>query len=200
MRLFRMNFATFGVIADSAMSSLSRLAFYFPFSWRGLSAIILGALLAKWFWILFAPINNYTSAVPGHQAGLEAGQLFGIATSSEVASQGVALPNVQLLGVFTASAGKAGFAILKLDDKRQVGIAEGQEVASGTMLIAVHHDHVMLEHGGVQQRVNLENKYAGSRGATLNKTTSPAYVPSPASKFDNNEIEKIIQSNKRKPL
>jgi hypothetical protein len=195
-----MNFATFGVIAYSAMSTLSRLVSYLPFSWSGLSAVVLGVLLAKWFWILFAPLAIYTSAVPVRQAGRETGQLFGMVTSTYVNTQGVALPNVQLLGVFTASAGKAGFAILKLDDNRQVGVAEGQEVAAGTLLIAVHSDHVMLEHGGVQQRVNLENKYPGSHGATLNKTSSPAYGAAPASKFDMQEVEKLIQSNKRKPL
>jgi hypothetical protein len=54
---------------------------------------------------------------------------------------------------------------MKLDDKRQVGVAEGEEVSPGTKLLAVHTDHVLLEHGGAQQRVNLENKYA----ASLNK-------------------------------
>jgi general secretion pathway protein C len=162
MRTFRMNWGSIGTMGDMALSGLSRIAAYWPFSWRALSALILGVLLAKWIWILFAPQAIFTSAVPERAAGIETGQLFGVPVSTEAVSQGVALPNVQLLGVFTASGDKPGFAVLKLDDTRQLGVAEGEEVASGTRLAAVHADHVILERAGVQQRVNMENKYAAS--------------------------------------
>jgi type II secretory pathway component PulC len=152
------------------MATLSRLSFFWPFSWRGLSALILGVLLANWFWILFAPQTTFTAAVPEQGAGLEAGRLFGVVQSTDTATQGVALPNVQLLGVFAANAGKPGFAVLKLDDKRQVGVVEGEEVASGTKLVEVHADYVLLEHAGVQQKVSLENKYADAS----NKGVQPA--------------------------
>jgi len=163
MRTFRLNWGQVGAIGDMVLSNLSRLAAYWPLSWRGLSALILGVLLAKWIWILFAPQATFTSAVPERAAGIETGQLFGVPVSTETVSQGVALPNVQLLGVFTASRGRPGFAVLKLDDARQLGVAEGEEVAAGTKLAAVHADHVMLERAGVQQRVNLENKYPASQ-------------------------------------
>ena len=162
MRMLRINWGSIGTLGDVILNNLSRLSFYWPVSWRGLSAIILGVLLAKWLWIFFAPHATYTAAVPVHTAGVEAGRLFGMAAVPDTASQGVALPNVQLLGVFTASAGKPGFAVLKLDSNRQMGIVEGEEVAAGTKLIKVHADHVILERAGVQQRVNLENKYADS--------------------------------------
>ena len=165
-----MNWGSIGTIADAVMAMLSRLSFFWPLSWRGLSALILGVLLANWFWILFAPHATFTAAVPERAAGLDAGLLFGVVQSTDTATQGMALPNVQLLGIFTASAGKPGFAVLKLDDKRQVGAAEGEEIASGTRLVAVHADHVLLEHAGVQQKVNLENKYASSS----NKGVQPA--------------------------
>jgi len=173
MRLPKINIASIGIPAEALLSSLSRLSFYWPFSWRSLSALILGVLLAKWFWILFAPHALYTAAVPERPSGLAAGQLFGVAVTTDTASQGVSLPNVQLLGVFTASAGKPGFAVLKLD-ARQMGIAEGEEVAAGTKLIKVHADHVILERAGVQQRVDLENKYAGSP-ASSQLMSLPAY-------------------------
>lgn len=163
MRTFRLNWGQVGAIGDMVLSNLSRLAAYWPLSWRGLSALILGVLLAKWIWILFAPQATFTSAVPERAAGIETGQLFGVPVATDTVSQGVALPNVQLLGVFTASRGKPGFAVLKLDDARQLGVAEGEEVAAGTRLVAVHADHVMLERAGVQQRVNLENKYPASQ-------------------------------------
>lgn len=158
MRTFRLNWVRVGAIGDMVLSNLSLLAAYWPFAWRSLSAVILGVLLAKWIWILFAPQAIFTSAVPERAAVVETGQLFGVPVSNDTVNQGVALPNLQLLGVFTASGGKPGFAVLKLE-ARQLGVAEGEEVAPGTRLVAVHADHVILERAGIQQRVNLENKY-----------------------------------------
>lgn len=162
MRMLKMNWNLIGAFGEMILAGLSRASSYLPFSWRGLGALVLGVLLAKWVWILFAPQAIFTAAAPERAAGIEAGQLFGVAALTETVSQGVALPNVQLLGVFTASGGKPGFAVLKLDGTRQMGVAEGEEVASGTILLAVHADHVFLERAGVQQRVELENKYAAS--------------------------------------
>lgn len=194
MRLLRINLGSITVVAEAAMAAVSRLFFYLPFSWRGLSALVLGVLLAKWFWILFAPHPIYTASAPANLTGLEAGQLFGKAASVESISQGVALPNVQLLGVFAASAGKPGFAILKLDDKRQVGVAEGQEVASGTKLLAVHADHVVLEHGGVQQKVILENKYAGSKNLSQNNIPQPSYGAAAGNKPESTALDKSVKN------
>jgi len=182
-------------MAEAAMGTLSRLSLFWPFTWRSLNALILGVLLAKWFWILFAPHATFTAAVPEYAAGLEAGQLFGVAVSGGPATQGMAVPNMQLIGVFASSAGKPGFAIIKLDDKRQVGVTEGEEVASGTKLLSVHADHVLLEHGGVQQRVNLENKYA----ASLNKSGVSAYGAATANKKNNDTADKGVQNHLRQP-
>lgn len=157
MRMLRMNVKSIGTITDTTLTALSRLSFYWPFSWSGISALILGVLLAKWFWILFAPHAIFTAVVPERSAGVEAGRLFGVAVSTEATTQGIALANVQLLGVFAASRGKTGFAVLKLDDARQMGVAEGEEVTPGTRLAEVHADHVVLERAGIKQRINLDN-------------------------------------------
>ena len=170
MRMLRINW---GSMSELALGGLSRLSLYWPFSWRGLSAIILGVLLAKWCWILFAPHAIYTAAAPERTAGAEADQLFGVAAVADEVSQGVALPNVQLLGVFSASGSKPGFAILKLDNSRQLGVAEGEEVVAGTKLIEVNDDFVLLERAGVQQRVSLERIYAGSPGITREANVPP---------------------------
>lgn len=126
-----------------------------PLSWRGVGALLMGILLARWVWILFAPQAMAIAVVPEHGAALEAGRLFGQAASGVGSAQGTALSNVQLVGVFAASPGKPGFAILKLDDKRQVGVAVGGIVVPGTKLFAAHPDYVLLESDGIQQRVNL---------------------------------------------
>jgi len=189
--MLRINWGIIGTAGDAVMSTLARL----PFSWRGLSALILGVLLAKWFWILFAPHAIYTAAMPERAAGVEAGRLFGVTQSAVSDTRGVALPNVQLLGVFAANAGKPGFAILKLDDKRQVGVADGEEVATGTRLAAVHADYVLLERAGVQQRVNLENKYPVSQ----NKGGLPAIGATTGNSQIDDVIDKGMQKRWREP-
>lgn len=136
---------------------LSRLSL----PWRGLGALVLGVLLAKWSWALFAPQATAIAVVPEHAATVEAGRLFGAAASGVSPADGLALPNVRLTGVFAARVGQPGFAVLKLEDK-QVGVAVGESVAPGTRLLEVHSDYVILERAGVQQRVNLEEKAAGA--------------------------------------
>ena len=181
--MLKINWSSIGTMAEAGLTSLTRLSIYLPLSWRGLSALILGVLLAKWWWILFAPQATYTAAIPERASAAEAGLLFGVTVTNNVSTQGVALPNVRLLGIFAASAGKKGFAILKLDDKRQTGVAEGEEVASGTRLLAVHDDHVLLERAGVQQRVNLETKGTGIENTgTPHGGTLPGINPAAVSK------------------
>lgn len=170
MRTFRLNWGRVGAIGDMVLSNLSLLASYWPFSWRSFSAVILGVLLAKWTWILFTPQVIFSSALPERTAAVETGQLFGVPAPNDSVNQSIALPNLQLLGVFTASGGKSGFAVLKLE-ARQLGVAEGEEVAPGTRLTSVHADHVILERAGIQQRVNLENKYP----AVSSQRMLPAY-------------------------
>ncbi len=149
-------------IGEAAMAVLARL----PLSWHGLGALVLGVLLAQWSWILFAPHATTIAAVAERGAAAEAGQLFGVVAASGVKSaEGVALPNVRLVGVFASGPGKPGFAVLKLDDQRQVGVVMGEDVSPGTKLLEIHPDYVLLERAGVQQRVNLERKAADTGGA-----------------------------------
>jgi hypothetical protein len=193
MRFFGITRGSAGTTIDAIAGSLSRLTLYWPISWRTLSAIVLGALLARWVWILFAPLATYTSAIPEYSTGIEAGQLFGEIASADSASVGVAIPNVQLLGVFTASPGRPGFAILKLDNK-QAGVAQGEEVAPGTKLIEVDADHVLLERAGVQQRVDLENKYANSSGNKENmKPNGDASAATPQANIAAKELQNRLR-------
>ncbi|BBJ00425.1 hypothetical protein FGKAn22_21170 [Ferrigenium kumadai] len=133
--------------------------------WHGLGALALGVLLARWSWVLFAPHATATAMVPEYAIAAESGQLFGVAASAVSPVAGLALPDVRLIGVFAARVGQPGFAVLKLDDKQQVGVAVGGGVVPGTKLMEVHPDYVLLERAGVQQRVNLEGKSAGAAGA-----------------------------------
>lgn len=161
-----MNWGGVWSFSEALIGNLPRI----PFNIRGLSAMILGLLLAKWFWIFFSPLSTFTAVAPDRSNSIEAGKIFGITQTAEAVSPGTTLSNVQLLGVFTGSAGRAGFAIMKVDSK-QMGVAEGEEFSGGTKLTAVYADYVMLERGGVKQRVELENKYANSTTTTPGAST-----------------------------
>lgn len=142
----------------SIMGALREGSVAAPVVWRGLGALVLGVMLAHWTWILFAPRPTVVAAVAERGAAEEAAHLFGQAVSANAAASGMALPNVKLVGVFAGGAGQAGFAILKLDDKRQLGVAVGEEVASGIRLVEVHPDFVLLDRAGVRQQVDMEQK------------------------------------------
>lgn len=150
--------SSIAAIMEGGSAVLARL----PFSWRGLGALVLGVVLAQWSWILFAPHALAIASVVERGAAAEAGRLFGQTHSGAASVEGVALSSVRLVGVFAADAGKPGFAVLKLDDKHQVGVAVGGTVVPGTKLLEVHPDYVLLERAGVQQRVNFEGKVAGT--------------------------------------
>ncbi|MDX8399568.1 MAG: type II secretion system protein N [Gallionellaceae bacterium] len=140
-----------------------------PVSWRGIAAVVIAVLLARWTWILFAPQTMAVHAPKPDIAKEVSSALFGTAASTTVTSYSSLLPSVHLLGVFS---GKQGFAILKLDERKQRGVALGEEIINGIRLIKVESDRVVLEHNGVRQQVNLENKYANSKGLIVESATS----------------------------
>ena len=157
MRLRCRRWVSMGAISERAEAIL----LWSPLSWRGLGALVLGVMLARWSWVLFAPHAAATAVAPESGAAVEAVRLFGAAVSSVSLTEVVALPNMRLMGVFAPETGQAAFAVLKLDDNRQVGIAVGESMASGAKLLEVHPDYVLLERAGVQQRVNLERTVSG---------------------------------------
>jgi len=132
---------------------LSRL----PLSWRGAGALVIGVMLARWTWILFAPHTLAVFPAQSDVGGNASEMLFGVpaANAGAATNANAKLGNVQLLGVFT---GKHGFAVLKLDEKTQRGVALGEEVIKGTRLVEIDPDHIVLEQDGVRQQVNLEIK------------------------------------------
>lgn len=165
--------SSLALIGEGQLAILARS----PLSWRGLGALVLGVLLAKWSWILLAPDAMAIAAVTERGAAVEAGRLFGRGTPGAASVEGAALSNARLVGVFAASAGKPGFAVLKLDDNRQIGVAVGGSVVPGTKLLEVHPGYVLLDRAGVQQRVNLEGRAAGAvgaGGATITNGARPA--------------------------
>ena len=139
-------------------------------AWRVLAVLVIGALLAKWTWVVFAPKS--ASVLPALQAG-SSGQterLFGVAAVPAVTAQAV-LPNIKLVGVFAPD-----FAILELDGKKQTGLIVGQEVVTGSKLVAVASDHVVIEQAGVRQTIALEGNAAAIKSAQA-ATELPVQAP-----------------------
>lgn len=133
----------------------------------GAGILLLGVFLARWIWILFAPPTAMLSVPTERSSITESSRLFGVATATTSVVEGSTLPEVQLVGVFATSPGKPGFAILKLDNKRQLGVAVGGEVAPGTTLRAVYTDYVVLERAGIQHKVQLDAKHIGEKHINL---------------------------------
>lgn len=130
------------------------------FSWNALIAALLGIMLARWAWLLFAPADAVMPPA-AWEASDDAGRVFGTATESAAVAT-VALGNIKLIGVFANQT--KGFAIMQVDGK-QLGVAQGEDIKPGVRLVETHPDHVVLSQGGVESRVVL--------------TGAPA-IPSPA--------------------
>lgn len=140
--------------------------------WRVLAVLVIVAMLAKWTWLLFAPAGEYV--LPAIQAGSadQAAHLFGTAAVSGVRA---AMPNVKLVGVFAPD-----FAVLELDGKRQMGLAVGQEIVAGSKLVEVAIDHVVIEHGGVRQKMALEGNTSAIKSAQAATVLPVTPVAKPA--------------------
>lgn len=126
--------------------------------WQTLATLVLGAMLVRWAWVLFAPSS--ASVLPASQPAdaTQTEHLFGIAVSNVPVQ--VALPNVRLVGVFAP-----GFAILELDGNRQKGLATGTEIVPGAKLVEVAIDHVIIERNGARQEIPLEGRASASKRA-----------------------------------
>lgn len=133
--------------------------------WRVLGVLVIGAVLAKWTWVLFAPASLSVSPALPPPSGIQTERLFGVTANAAAASPvniSVALPNVRLIGVF---AGTPGFAVLELDDKRQLSVATGNEISPGNRLVEVAIDRVVIERGGVRQQILLDGKDTALKSA-----------------------------------
>lgn len=147
-------------------------------SWRTLGAALLGIILARWTWLLFAPVGA-AMAPATWQASPDSGQLFGKAPLTAGATATAAPPaNIKLIGVFANRT--KGFAVMEVNNK-QIGVAQGDDVSPGVRLEETHADYVVLSQGGVRQRVMLSGAPSpgpGSPAAGIRPAAPPA-MPGP---------------------
>ena len=152
-------------------SSLAQTSFV---SLATIAALLsLGFVLAYWTWAWFAP--GVEPRAPGIAAGngtlgaqsVAAASLFGNRQRDGNAPAPTGLA-IELHGVMAASAGKAGYAVLQLDGKRNLAVREGQDIAPGIRLAEVRPDHVILERNGIREILAWPKKKA-TPASPLNK-------------------------------
>ncbi len=113
---------------------------------------LLGAVLAYWTWVWFAPRPQLRTEATAAQTGsvASAGAVFGSVPRNQAAATPTGIA-IKLLGVVAASGGRRGYAVLQLEGKQVLAVHEGEDVAPGIGLARVLADHVILERNGVRE-------------------------------------------------
>lgn len=122
---------------------------------------LLGAVLAYWTWVWFAPRAEprlQTPLVQGINVS-SAGTIFGMAPRNEAAAVPTGIA-IRLLGVVAATAGRRSYAVVQLEGKRILAAHEGEDIAPGIKLAQVLADHVILERNGARETLAWPTKHA----------------------------------------
>lgn len=136
------------------------------------SLLLLGLVLAYWTWTWLGPSPEPRVEAGTGQNGdiVSAGLLFGKLERN----QGAAAPTgiaIKLLGVVSASGGRLGYAVVRLEDKQILAVHEGEDIAPGIRLAEVHPEHVILERSGVRETLTwpVKSSTAGTATPAVNK-------------------------------
>lgn len=129
--------------------------------WRIIAILLLGAMLARWTWVFFAPRSEVVIPTTRAPSAAATANLFGIPAISSVAV--AVLPNVRLVGVFAA---KPGFALFELDGKRQIAAALGEKLAGNGKLVEVAMNYAVIERNGARQKIFLEGQASAIKSAS----------------------------------
>lgn len=120
--------------------------------------IVLASTMAYWFWVFFkpSPMADLPASSPAIQSivpTIQAGHWF---SSSPQPSKVIAPTlNLKLVGVFSSTPKRPGFAIFKSDDGKQKYVVVNQELAAGTTLVAVHAHSVTIMQNGQASELKL---------------------------------------------
>lgn len=122
--------------------------------------IVLGWQLAWWTWHFITPslrtdaLINLPGALPDIALGR---QLFGDAgpATNAVAANTTAPTNIRLKGVFAVDGKTLSAAVLNLGGRDQA-VKLGQELSPGVSLAEVQADYVVINRGGIGERIDLD--------------------------------------------
>jgi general secretion pathway protein C len=121
-----------------------------------LAAAALFALAAAyWTWQWLAPrAATRAPTLPSAISNLtSASGLFGTA-QQETGSAASAGIEIRLLGIMAATAGRNGYAVLRIEPRQIITVQEGKDIVPGIQLAAVGIDHVILERDGIRQTLS----------------------------------------------
>jgi general secretion pathway protein C len=144
---------------------------WFPVVINLVALVLLTASMARWTWSVLAPAEvpfippaaTPVQTAPGFdvQTVLSA-QLFGAPPMTtdhgSIESLPVSSLNLVLTGV--VSAGKGGYALIRVEGQPEAPFAVGDEIVSGAVLRQVYADRVVIDRGGVAESLMLEGPSA----------------------------------------
>ena len=108
---------------------------------------LLALVLAYWTWQWFAPRAEAISPIVSEAPRVEtAAGLFGDAPAA-----GATGSAYTLVGIAAATGGRAGHAVLRIDNARTVAVREGEEISAGVKVSEVHSDRVVIDERGVRR-------------------------------------------------
>lgn len=127
---------------------------------------LLGVVLAYWTWVWIAPRPEQRAQPAAEPVGgmASAQALFGIVERERSAAAPTRVA-VRLLGVVAATRGRRGYAVMQLEGREIVAVAEGEDAAPGIRVAEVHPDHVILSRNGVRESLAWPQRNAAAESA-----------------------------------
>lgn len=106
-----------------------------------------------WQWLAPRPASRAAAAPSEIRQATSAAGLFGTAQpeTGGAASAGI---EIRLLGIMAATAGRNGYAVLRIEPRQIITVQEGKDIVPGIQLAAVGIDHVILERDGLRQTLS----------------------------------------------
>lgn len=124
---------------------------------------MLAVVAAYWTWQWLAPRPATPAAAAASEirhATLAAG-LFGTAQHEADSAAPVGI-DIRLLGIVAATAGRNGYAVLRIEPREVVTVQEGKDIAPGIRLAEIKVDQVILERAGIRQTLSWPTKAASA--------------------------------------
>lgn len=127
---------------------------------------LLVMVVAYWTWEWLAPRHETRAqavANPGGHA-TSANGLFGHLEQDKNGASPTGIA-IRLLGIVAATAGRHGYAVMRLEPREIFAVREGEDVVPGIRLAEVGADHVILERGGTREKLAWPEKNAPAEAA-----------------------------------
>lgn len=133
---------------------------------------LLALVAAYWTWEWLAPRPESRAPVAANVGGhaASANGLFGKLERDRNSASPTGIA-IRLLGIVAATAGRRGYAVMRLEPREILAVREGEDIAPGIRLAEVGTDHVILERGGTRETLAwpAKNTSADSAVPRINK-------------------------------